>query len=134
MQLKIDGDNSIVFEWIPYNQFNKIKEIENNNYTAIYSAIWKNGPLYKSKWSKNYKRDSNKKVALKYLYNLQNTVESLINEVQYFYKYLNTFFIKYTYNYNLFYLCLRLKNTQQKMKYFLYYMEYLKIQIQKIIF
>jgi hypothetical protein len=92
MQLKIDGYNNIVFEWIPYNQFNEIKEIENNNHTAIYSAIWKNGPLYKkNEWSKNYMRDSNKKVTLKYLHNLQNTVESLINEVQYFFKYLNIF-------------------------------------------
>jgi hypothetical protein len=82
MQLKIDGYNNIVFEWIPYNQFNEIKEIEKNNHIAIYSAIWKNGPLYKeSEWSKNYMRDSNKKVALKYLHNLQNSVESLINEV-----------------------------------------------------
>src|SRR2546429_7817271 len=27
MQLKIDDYNDIVFEWIPYNQFNDIKEI-----------------------------------------------------------------------------------------------------------
>jgi hypothetical protein len=81
MQLKIDGHNNAVFEWIPYNQFNKIKEIEKNDHIAIYSAIWKNGPFKKNKWSKNYMRYSDKKVTLKYLYNLQNTVESLINKV-----------------------------------------------------
>jgi hypothetical protein len=79
MQLKIDDYNDIVFEWIPYNQFNEIKEIGKNDHITIYSAIWKNGLLYKE-------------VALKYLHNLQNSVESLINEVKYFFKYLNTFF------------------------------------------
>jgi hypothetical protein len=82
MQLKISNYNDIVFEWIPYNQFNEIREIGKNNHVTIYSAIWKSGPLYKeSEWSENYMRDSNKKVALKYLHNLQNSVESLINEV-----------------------------------------------------
>jgi hypothetical protein len=82
MQLKIDDNNDIVFEWIPYNQFNEIKEIEKNNHIAIYSAIWKNGPLYKKdNQSENYMRDTNKKVALKFLQNSQNSVESLINEV-----------------------------------------------------
>jgi hypothetical protein len=81
-QLKINGYNDIVFEWIPYNQFNEIKEIEKNNHIAIYSAIWKNGPLYKKdNQSENYMRDTNKKVALKFLQNSQNSVESLINEV-----------------------------------------------------
>jgi hypothetical protein len=134
MQLKVVCYNNTVFEWIPFNQFNEIKEIEKNNHTTIYSATWKNGPLYKKKWNKDYMRDSNKEVALKYLHNLQNAVESLINEVQYFFKYLNTFFNKYTYNYNLFCLYLRLKNTQLKIVHFLNYMEYLKIQIQMITF
>jgi hypothetical protein len=81
MQLKIDGHNNIVFEWIPYNQFNEIKEIEKNEHIALYSAIWKDGPLYYNSYYNKYIRNSNNKVALKYLHNLQNTVESLINEV-----------------------------------------------------
>ncbi|EXX62621.1 uncharacterized protein OCT59_011600 [Rhizophagus irregularis] len=47
-QLKInDSDNMIVFEWIPYNQFNEIKETGKNGLITIYSAIWEDGPLHK---------------------------------------------------------------------------------------
>src|SRR5437016_2546512 len=45
MQLKIDEYSDIIFEWIPYNQFNKIKEIGKG-------AIWKDGPLYYSNYNK----------------------------------------------------------------------------------
>ena len=81
-QLKINNDDDIVFEWIPYNQFNEIKETEKNGLITVYSALWKDGPLYKKhQQDKNYTRDSNKKVALKYLYNLQESIDSLIDEV-----------------------------------------------------
>jgi hypothetical protein len=71
----------VVFEWIPYNQFNEIKETDKNGSITVYSAIWKDGPLHKKySWS-NYTRDLNKEVALKCLHNLQNPVDSLINEV-----------------------------------------------------
>jgi hypothetical protein len=65
--------NNDMIEWIPYNQFNDIKEIGKNNSMAVYSAIWKDGPFYK--------RDSNKEVVLKCLQNSQYTIELLINEV-----------------------------------------------------
>ncbi|PKY56429.1 hypothetical protein RhiirA4_411162, partial [Rhizophagus irregularis] len=32
-------------EWIPYNQFKDIKEIGRDDFTALYSAIWIDGPL-----------------------------------------------------------------------------------------
>src|ERR1044072_1277943 len=32
-----------IFEWIPYNQFNDIKEIS-DDFSTVYSAIWKDGP------------------------------------------------------------------------------------------
>jgi hypothetical protein len=67
--------NNTIFEWIPYNQFNEIKEIGKNNLMIVYSAIWKDGPLL------NNKRDANKEVALKCLQNSQNNIELLINEV-----------------------------------------------------
>jgi hypothetical protein len=38
-QLKIKDHNDIVFEWIPYNQFNEIKETGRNNLITVYSAI-----------------------------------------------------------------------------------------------
>jgi hypothetical protein len=103
MQLKIDDYNDIVFEWIPYNQFSEIKETGKNDFITVYSAMWKDGPLYYNRWNNEYAvsdsaylaiwkddcnrwgneyiRDLNKKVALKYLHNSRNSVESLINEV-----------------------------------------------------
>ena len=41
MQLKISDYNDLVVEWIPYNQFNNIKEIGKGDSATIYSAIWK---------------------------------------------------------------------------------------------
>ncbi|CAB5367075.1 unnamed protein product [Rhizophagus irregularis] len=90
-QLKIDNYNDIVLEWIPYNQFNEIKETEKNEFITVYSAIWKAGPLYKENSLSNYTRDSNKEVSLKCLHNLQVSIDSLINEAK-----------KYSTNYNSF--------------------------------
>src|ERR1700728_3380407 len=45
MQLKMNRPWNIVFEWVPYNQFNDVKEIGKDDFTTIYSAIWKDGPL-----------------------------------------------------------------------------------------
>jgi hypothetical protein len=80
MQLNIE-DCNIVFEWIPYNQFNEIKEMGKNSSIIMYSAIWKDGPLHYDYIYAKYIRDSNKEVALKCLQNSQNNVEILINEV-----------------------------------------------------
>ncbi|GBC03506.1 hypothetical protein RclHR1_05160005 [Rhizophagus clarus] len=79
-RLKVKYHNDVLFEWIPYNQFNEIKETVKNDTTVVYSAIWRNGPLYKKyQWS-NYERDSNKEVALKVLHNSQNSIELVVNE------------------------------------------------------
>src|SRR5436190_4917421 len=45
MQLKIDHQLDIVFEWIPYNQFSDIDEIIRDDFTTVHSAFWKDGPL-----------------------------------------------------------------------------------------
>ncbi len=71
--------NGAIFEWIPYNQFNEIKETDKNNSITVYSAMWRDGPL-NNKYEK-YIRDSKKEVALKCLHNSQNPIEFLINEV-----------------------------------------------------
>ena len=81
VQLKTNDYNDIVLEWIPYNQFNEIKETDKNGLITVYSAIWKNGPLYKGNGLNNYTRDSNKEVALKCFHNSQKSIDSLINEV-----------------------------------------------------
>jgi hypothetical protein len=70
----IDSIGDRIFEFIPYNQFVDIKEINKND---LYSAIWKNGPLscYNKKWA----RESNKKVYLR-LHYLQN-INKFLNKV-----------------------------------------------------
>ena len=80
-QLKIEDYDDIVLEWIPYNQFNEIKETGKNGLITVFSAIWKDGLLQKEYKSSDYTRNSNKKVALKCLHNSQESIDSLINEV-----------------------------------------------------
>jgi hypothetical protein len=77
MQLKTNDFATIVFEWIPFIQFDKIKETGKSKSVTVYSAIWKDGPLY----NKLFERDSNKEVALKCFHNLQNPIEFLIDKV-----------------------------------------------------
>lgn len=76
MQLKINDYSAIVFEWIPYNQFNDIKEIGKG---CLDTAIWKDGSLYYDNKNKEYARKSGIKVALKCLQNI--TVEEFLNKV-----------------------------------------------------
>jgi hypothetical protein len=81
-QSKIKDHNDIVFEWIPYSQFNVIKKTGSSDLITVYSAIWKDGPLYKKdRWDTDYTRDSNKEVALKCLHNSKDSIESIINKV-----------------------------------------------------
>ncbi len=65
MQLKIKSFGDKVFEWIPYNQFNDVKEIGKDDFAITYSAIWKDGPLEYGYSKYKYIRNQNKKVALK---------------------------------------------------------------------
>ncbi len=83
MQLKTNKHNDIIFEWIPYNQLNSIKEIGKDGFFTIYSAIWKDGLLEYDKYKEIYKRNlknQNQKVSLK-CYNLQNIMDEFFNEV-----------------------------------------------------
>ncbi|RIA83759.1 hypothetical protein C1645_833312 [Glomus cerebriforme] len=81
MQLKMDSLEDIIFKWIPYNQFNNIKEIYKNGFTTIYSAIWKDGPLYYNYQKVEWIREPNKEIALKCLDNSQNMIDKFFNEV-----------------------------------------------------
>ena len=80
MQLKINGPDDIIFEWIPYNQFDDIEEINKDDFTTIYLATWKDGPLYYDYYNE-YIRKSDKKVALKCLHNSQNITNEFLDEV-----------------------------------------------------
>ena len=80
MQSKINEYDDIIFEWIPYDQFEKIKEVGRGGFALVCSAIWKDGPLNYHK--KELKRIvPKKKIALKYLYNSQNITNEFLNEV-----------------------------------------------------
>ena len=79
-QLEIDHYTDIVFEWIPYNQFNDIKELGKSDFTTAYSAVLRDGILYydyknEFKWM----RESDQKVILKYI--LQNIIDKFLDEV-----------------------------------------------------
>ena len=76
MQSKRSSHDDIIFEWISYNQFDNIKEITKGYFATVYSAIWKDGPLYE-----NHEREPNKKVVLKCLYNSQNITNEFLDEV-----------------------------------------------------
>ncbi|GBC29383.2 kinase-like domain-containing protein [Rhizophagus irregularis DAOM 181602=DAOM 197198] len=40
IQLKINEPNDIRLEWIPYNQFSKIRNIDKSHFVTVYSATW----------------------------------------------------------------------------------------------
>jgi len=76
MQLKIDSYKDVIFEWIPYIQFNNINEIDKD---GLYLAIWKDGPLYyNSDFTIEYKRVRNVVVALGCLYNSHEFLNNII--------------------------------------------------------
>ncbi|CAB5369247.1 unnamed protein product [Rhizophagus irregularis] len=83
MRMEINDPLDFIFEWIPYNQFNDIKEVSKNKFSKVYSAKWLDGPLY---WgiiwnNKKYIRESDKEVVLKCSYNLQN-IDEFLNKVK----------------------------------------------------
>jgi hypothetical protein len=84
IQSKIDNLWDIIFEWIPHSQFNKVKKIgksSKGDIITIYSATWKNGPLYYNYNNNELSRRSNRKVALIYLYNSQSTISKFLKKV-----------------------------------------------------
>ncbi|EXX60404.1 polo kinase CDC5 [Rhizophagus irregularis DAOM 197198w] len=82
MQLKIHNPGTLVFEWIPYDKFINLKEIDKGGFSVIYSAIWEDGPLYYDFSKMEYIRDTCKKVALKCLNNSQNITDNFFNEIE----------------------------------------------------
>uniref|UniRef100_U9TYJ2 Uncharacterized protein n=1 Tax=Rhizophagus irregularis (strain DAOM 181602 / DAOM 197198 / MUCL 43194) TaxID=747089 RepID=U9TYJ2_RHIID len=80
-QLEIDSPQSKILEWIPYEQFSDINEVNNDDLSTVYSTLWKNGPLYWDSEDVEYSRRDSLKITLKYLHNLQN-IEEFLNEVK----------------------------------------------------
>ena len=81
IQSKISSYNDIIFEWIPYSQFDNIEEINKGDIATVYSAIWKDGPLKYDDDNEKYTRNSDKRVALKCINNSQNTIDEILSEV-----------------------------------------------------
>ena len=79
-QLNINNSQGLVFEWISYSQFLNIKEVNSDDFSTVYLAKWKDGPLCWSNYSKKYERQQNEEIYLKYLHNLQN-IDEFLNEV-----------------------------------------------------
>ena len=79
-QLEINNSQDSIFEWIPYNQFSVIKEVNKDDFATIYITNWKDGPLYYDNYEEKYIRGPYREVALKYSHNLQN-VDEFLNEV-----------------------------------------------------
>ncbi|EXX57605.1 Mkk2p [Rhizophagus irregularis DAOM 197198w] len=82
MQLKIDPyhNTMIIVEWIPYNQFIEIKELNKNSSGTLYSAIWMDGPLKYDTSKIMWERVPNKEVILKY--QSQNIINKFLNEIK----------------------------------------------------
>uniref|UniRef100_U9TB69 Protein kinase domain-containing protein n=1 Tax=Rhizophagus irregularis (strain DAOM 181602 / DAOM 197198 / MUCL 43194) TaxID=747089 RepID=U9TB69_RHIID len=80
MQIKTHNPGTMVFEWIPYSEFDSIKKIDKGGFSVIYSAIWKIGPLSYDFDGMKYIREPCIKVALKYLNNSQNLTNEFLNE------------------------------------------------------
>jgi hypothetical protein len=83
LQIKIDSFEDKIVEWVPYNQFMNIEEIEkiDDNTATIYSALWNNGSLRYNEYKKEYIRNPNLKVTLKCFRDLQDIFDKLLNEV-----------------------------------------------------
>jgi hypothetical protein len=81
MQIKINTWEDGIIEWIPYDQFNHIKNIGKENSFIIYSAIWEDGLLNYNFEERKYKRMPNKEVTLKCLNNSQSDISEFLNEV-----------------------------------------------------
>jgi hypothetical protein len=125
-QLEIKNPSDIIIKWMPYDQFFDINEVDNNDFSTIYSANLKDVPFYWSDLYKDYTIFQKDDFLLKYLHNVQN-IDEFLNEVCNFFMTLELSFNK-----TIIYLFLlnRLKHIQLTSKY----TEYLKIHIQKIIF
>ncbi|CAB5390447.1 unnamed protein product [Rhizophagus irregularis] len=73
-----------ICEWIPYNQFVNIKEIEkNDDLLTIHSAIWNDSPSYYNSIKEEMIRKSEKVtlITLSYLNKSQNTIDDFLNKV-----------------------------------------------------
>ncbi|EXX71437.1 hypothetical protein RirG_078530 [Rhizophagus irregularis DAOM 197198w] len=82
-KVQINEPGFIIFEWIPYDQFYDIKEIEKGGFATVCSAMWKDGPLRYDYKNKKWKRSVDDIIALKFLHNSKDLSNKFVtNEFQ----------------------------------------------------
>src|SRR5581483_808920 len=82
MQLKINDYDDTILEWISYNQFDNIKEINKNDFSTVFSAIWKdNSPLKYNRYKKLYKRNLKNQNQIVSLKCFKGITDEFFNEV-----------------------------------------------------
>ena len=85
MQLKVNHHDDVIFEWIPFNQFNITRILSKNKSNKKYSATWKDGPLkfdslfneFADFYTYKYKRNISLEVTLKYFHDLQKVIDEV---------------------------------------------------------
>ncbi|GES93454.1 kinase-like domain-containing protein [Rhizophagus clarus] len=78
MQLKINYESDIVFEWIPYEKLNDIQEISKYDFDKMHYATWEDGPLYYT--DGEWKRKSNKMIKFNKYTNIYGISQNLYTE------------------------------------------------------
>ncbi|UZO24698.1 uncharacterized protein OCT59_016993 [Rhizophagus irregularis] len=82
MQLKINDCGDIILEWIPYNQFIDVKELGKQDFSTVYLAKWKDGPLKYNRYTARYERNLNEVFTLKCFYNSQNMIDEFLYKAE----------------------------------------------------
>ena len=79
---------SELIEWIDYSNLENVEFVAHGGFGSVYKAIWKDGPIvgFEVPWNikkSEWKRESNKEVAIKKFHNVINVSSEFLNEVKY---------------------------------------------------
>jgi len=73
-----------LIEWIEYSNLENVEFVAHGGFGSVYKAIWKDGPITYNPWDINkseWKRESEKEVAIKKFRNATSVSLEFINEV-----------------------------------------------------
>jgi hypothetical protein len=68
-----------LLEWIEYDKFEGVEYLAKGGFGTTFKAVWRDGPI-----NYQWERESETKVALKYLHNSQGITTEFLKEVRYF--------------------------------------------------
>jgi hypothetical protein len=80
----IDDEYPLFLEWVPFDRFENIKQIDEGGFAKVYSATWIDGKMrYVRQYDGSWKKEEPKplKIALKKLNDSQNISTEYLNEV-----------------------------------------------------